>query len=68
VQPRLVLLANPAIGILVDTVLYTMTVGSATWEAFTFATAAATAAGVMEFVVEVTGTAGNAYVAEWTMS
>jgi hypothetical protein len=64
--PRLLLLANPAIGILIDVQIGIMTGGASSWENVTGTTAAASAAGVMEFVVEVTGTAGNAYVAEWT--
>lgn len=57
-QPRLILRANPAIGIAADVVIATMTVAnnSGTWEQLTGATAAATDDGAMEFVVDCDGT------------
>jgi hypothetical protein len=64
--PRLLLLANPAIGITSDVQIGIMTGGASAWENVNGTTAAASAAGVMEFVVEGVGTAGNFFVAEWT--
>lgn len=63
---RLIQLANPSIGVLVDTVIASMTVGSATWEQLTGTTAAASEAGVVEFAVEVDGSAGNVYTDDWS--
>lgn len=60
--PRLVLKANPSIGITADTVLDTLSVGSGTWETLSGATASASADGVFEFVVDCDGTAGAIYV------
>jgi hypothetical protein len=60
--PRLVLKSNPAVGITADTVLDTLSVGSGTWETLTGTTAAATADGVFEAVVDCDGTAGAVYV------
>jgi len=66
--PRLVVKANPAVGILVDAVLDTLSVGANTWETLTAAAAAATADGVLEFVVDCDGVAGNVYVDTWSQS
>lgn len=59
-QPRLILRANPAIGIATDVVIATMTVSNASgsWEQLTGTTASATDDGVMEFVVDCDGTSG----------
>lgn len=57
-QPRLILRANPAIGIASDTVIATMSVGNGTWERLSGTTAAATDDGVMEFIVDCDGTSG----------
>lgn len=62
IEPRLVVRANPAIGINADTVLDTLSVGANTWEQLSGTTAAVTGKGVLEFAVEVNGTAGNAFV------
>lgn len=63
---RLLQLANPAIGVLVDTVLDSMTVAADTWEQLTGTTAAASENGVVEFVVEVDGSVGNVYTDDWS--
>jgi hypothetical protein len=65
-QPRLVQKANGALGFNNDVVLATMTVGANTWEVLTGTTAAAADDGVVEFVVDCDGTAGNVYVNQWT--
>lgn len=64
-QPRLMVLANPSLGIDDDTIINTMTVGADTWEALTGTTASAEEDGVLEFVVEAYGAAGAAYVDDW---
>lgn len=66
-QPRLIVKANPIVGYNSDTVLDTVTVGANTWETLTATTSAATAAGVLEFVVDCDGTAGNVFVDSWTI-
>ena len=68
IQPRLVVLANAAMGISSDTVLDTLSVGANTWEQLSGTTAAVSDKGVLEFVVEVNGTAGNAFVDTWAAS
>lgn len=67
-QPRLIVKRNEAIGITADTVLDTMTVAVSNWEQLTGTTAAASADGVMEFVVDCDGTAGALNVDDWTVS
>ena len=62
------LLQNTQIGIAADTVIDTHTAGSGTWQTLTGTTAAATANGVMEFIVRVYGTAGDVFVDTWTAS
>jgi DNA-directed RNA polymerase subunit H (RpoH/RPB5) len=64
-QPRLVLKANPSVGITADVVLDTMSVGTGSFETLTNTTAAVTADGVLEFVVECEGTAGFITVDTW---
>jgi hypothetical protein len=59
---RLVVRANPAIGIDNDTVLDTHTAAADTWEALGGVTPAAEEAGVVEFFVDCDGTAGAIYV------
>lgn len=63
---RLVQLANPAIGVLTDTVIASMTGGANAWEELSGTTAAASEDGVVEFVVEVDGSAGNVYTDDWS--
>lgn len=66
--PRLIVKSNPAIGITSDTVIDTLSVGSDTWETLSGVTASATADGVLEFVVDCDGTAGNVFVDTWIIS
>lgn len=62
-RARLIVKRNDAMGISADTVLDTATAASdAAWEALTGTTAAVTADGVLEFVVDCDGTAGNLFV------
>lgn len=63
--PRLIVKQNSALGIDVDTVLDTLTVGANTWETLTGTTAAVTDDGVLEFVVDCDGSAGNVFVNQW---
>lgn len=66
-QPRLVLLANPAIGIDDDTVLDTLSVGSGSWQQLSGQMAAnAEETGYVEAVVECDGSAGAVYVDDWS--
>lgn len=67
-QPRLVVKANPSVGITTDTVLDTMTVGTGTWELLTGTTASVDADGGLEFFVDCDGTAGWINVDDWTVS
>lgn len=63
-EPRLVLKANPALGVNSDSVLDTMVVGLGTWELLTGTTPAATDDGAFEVVVDCDGTVGWVNVAE----
>lgn len=63
--PRLIVKANSALGIDADTVLDTLSVGANTWETLTGTTAAVSDDGVLEFVVDCDGTAGNVFVNQW---
>jgi hypothetical protein len=66
-RARLIVKRNDSLGITADTLLDTATASSdAAWEGLTGTTAAATADGVMEFVVECDGTAGNLFVDSFT--
>jgi hypothetical protein len=60
--PRLILKANPALGVDTDQVLDTLTVAAGNWETLTGTTPSATDDGVFEFVVDCDGTAGNVFV------
>lgn len=57
-EPRLIMKANPAIGIDSDTVLDTMTVGNGTWELLTGSTGSPTDDGVVEVYVDCNGSSG----------
>ena len=57
-QPRLMLRANPALGVMSDTVLATYTAGFGSWNTISGATASATDHGVFEVYVDCDGTAG----------
>jgi hypothetical protein len=62
-RARLIVKRNDALGISADTVLDTATAASdAAWEALTGTTAAVTDDGVLEFVIDCDGTAGNLFV------
>lgn len=68
-RARLIVKRNDAMGITSDTVLDTATAASdAAWEALTGTTAAATDDGVMEFVIDCDGTAGNLFVDSFTVA
>jgi hypothetical protein len=60
--PRLILCANPALGIAADVVGATLSVGINTWETLTYTTGAVTDNGVLEFLVDCDGVAGNVFV------
>jgi hypothetical protein len=62
---RLLLLANPSIGVDDDVVIATHTAAAGVWELLSAATPAATQNGVMAFVIEVDGSAGNVYLDDW---
>lgn len=66
--PRLIQRANPHIGVNSDAVIDTLSVGTNTWEQLTGTTAAATDNGVAEFYVDCDGTAGNAFVDDWSLT
>jgi hypothetical protein len=60
--PRLLVRANPVLGITADTVLDTHTAAVDTWETLTGTTSAVTGDGILRFVVDCDGTAGSVYV------
>lgn len=65
--PRLVMKANPALGLDADVVLDTHTAAADTWEELTGTTAAASGDGVIEAVVDCDGSAGAVYVDDFTV-
>lgn len=66
-RARLVLKRNDALGITSDTVIATATAASdAAWEELTGTTASVTDDGVLEFVIDCDGTAGNLFVDSFT--
>ncbi len=65
---RLILLSNYAIGVTTDTVIDTMTAAADTWEQLTGAAPAATADGVLEFLLECDGAAGIVYDDDWAFA
>lgn len=67
-QPRLILKANPALGVATDTVLDTHTAADGSWEQLTGTTPAATDDGAFEFVVDCGGTAGWINVDDWAVT
>lgn len=67
-QPRLILRANPAIGINADVVIATYSASTGSWNAISGTTAAASADGVMEFYIDCDGTAGAIYVDTFTVT
>jgi hypothetical protein len=68
IQPRMIVRANPALGIDDDTVLDTLSVAADTWEQLSGTTAAVSGKGVLEFCLQVNGTAGLAYADTWEAS
>jgi len=67
VAPRLICVANPALGIDRDVVMASLTVGIDTWEQLSGTTTpVAEENGVLEFYVDCTGTAGAVYVDDWS--
>lgn len=67
-QPRLILKANPAIGIDADVVIATHTAAAGTWEQLIGTTSTASDDGVMEFVVDCDGTNGWVNVDDWSVA
>ena len=65
-QPRLIVRANPAIGIAADAVLATYSGGTGSWASISGATAAVTDDGEVELVVDCDGTAGAINVDDWS--
>jgi hypothetical protein len=62
---RLMLKANPALGVNSDTVIDTHSAAADTWEELTGTTAAAIDNGVFTFYVDCDGSAGNIYDDDW---
>lgn len=63
---RLLQKMNYGVGVTADVVLATHSAGSGTFQTLSGTSAAATADGVMEFVVDCDGTAGNIFVDTWS--
>lgn len=63
--PRLIMRANPAIGVAADVVAATFSAGADTWQQLSYTSPAANADGEFEFIVDCDGTAGNVFVADW---
>jgi hypothetical protein len=64
-EPRLILRANPAVGIAADVVLDTMTVAIGNWELLTGVSAAVTDDAILTAYVDCDGTAGWINVDDW---
>lgn len=68
-RARLIVKRNDALGITADTVLDTATAASdGAWEALTGTTATVTDDGVLEFIVDCDGTAGNLFVDSFSVA
>lgn len=67
-QPRLIVRANPAVGITADTVLATYSAGTGAWNVMSGTTIAVTDDGVVEFIVDCDGTAGAINVDDWSFT
>lgn len=67
-QPRLIVKANPAIGIASDTVLATYSAGTGAWNQISGVSPAVTDDGVIECVVDCDGTAGWINVDDWAVA
>jgi hypothetical protein len=64
-QPRLILKADPAVGILVDTVIATGVSANGVWEKLSGTTPAITDNAVFQFIVDCDGTTGWVNVDDW---
>ena len=64
-QPRLILKANPAIGINSDTMLSSMSASLGSWELLIGVAPAATDYGALEFYVDLDGTTGWINIDDW---
>ena len=64
-QPRIILKADPAIGLLVDTVIATGVSANGIWEKLSGTTPAITDNAVFQFVVDCDGTAGWVNIDDW---
>lgn len=67
-QPRLIVRANPAIGISSDAVLATASAAAGSWELLSGTTASFTDDGVAEVIVDCDGTAGWVNIDDWSAS
>lgn len=63
--PRLMQRANPAIGVLVDTVIATHSAAADVWQQLSGTTAAASENGAVEFFVDCDGAVGSVFVDDW---
>lgn len=64
-QPRLIVKANPAIGITSDTVLATASVGTGSWLTLSGTTTTVTDDGICECYVDIDGSAGSVFLDDW---
>ena len=64
-QPRLIVRANPAVGITADTVLATASGGTGSWLTLSGTTASVTDDGALEVYVDCDGTAGTVSIDDW---
>lgn len=64
--PRLMQRTNPAIGVLVDTVIATFSAAADVWQQLSGVSAIASENGVAEFFVDCDGALGTVYVDDWT--
>lgn len=67
-QPRLLLLADPAIGVNTTTVLATASAATGVWEQLTATTPAATDDAVFQFAIDCDGTAGWVNTDDWAVN
>lgn len=65
--PRLILVANDAVGVTADVVLATMTGGAEAWETLSGTTPVATDTGAFEVLVDCTGSAGYINIDDWSV-
>ena len=67
-QPRLIVRANPAVGITADTVLATASGGTGSWLTLSGTTASVTDDGALEVYVDCDGTAGEVSIDDWDVT